>query len=72
VIPLLVDADVEKTVESKDLVTLPSGLQYRDIVLGNGPMPPIGYQVSHWSQWGGMHGQLMDMDALPAVEANRL
>mmetsp|Transcript_26986 Transcript_26986/g.59012 ORF Transcript_26986/g.59012 Transcript_26986/m.59012 type:complete len:217 (+) Transcript_26986:76-726(+) len=32
-------------IEAKELVTLPSGLQYRDIVVGRGPSPPVGYQV---------------------------
>lgn len=27
------------------LETLPSGLQYRDIVKGKGPSPPVGFQV---------------------------
>jgi peptidylprolyl isomerase len=26
-------------------VTLPSGLAYQDIVVGNGPTPPVGYQI---------------------------
>jgi FKBP-type peptidyl-prolyl cis-trans isomerase len=28
-----------------ELVTLPSGLSYRDIVVGDGPSPPPGFQV---------------------------
>ena len=45
VIPLLCDADCEKSIESLELVTLPSGLQYRDVVVGKGSTPPVGYQV---------------------------
>jgi hypothetical protein len=33
--------------ESKELVTTASGLQYRDIVVGSGPSPPVGFQVRH-------------------------
>ena len=39
------DADCVKGLEGTELVTLPSGLQYKDVVVGKGPTPPTGYQV---------------------------
>lgn len=41
----LCDPECTKTLDGKELVTLPSGLQYRDVLVGNGPMPPVGFQV---------------------------
>ena len=45
VVPVLCDAECVKALEGKELVTLPSGLQYKDVVVGKGPVPPTGYQV---------------------------
>lgn len=42
---VLCDAACLAALEKLELVTLPSGLQYRDIVVGKGPTPQIGYQV---------------------------
>lgn len=39
------DAACTAQLESAELVTLPSGLQYRDIKAGTGPQPKVGYQV---------------------------
>lgn len=44
-VPVLCDAECNKALEGKEIVTLPSGLQYKDIVIGKGSTPPIGYQV---------------------------
>ena len=38
-------ACTEQLEASTEMVTLPSGLQYRDIVVGKGPKPQVGYQV---------------------------
>ncbi len=43
---VLCDAACTKELETKELITLPSGLQYRDLKEGKGPMPPTGYQAS--------------------------
>ena len=45
VIRVVCDADCVKGLEGTELVTLPSGLQYKDVVVGKGPTPPTGYQV---------------------------
>lgn len=42
---LLCDAECAAKLESVEAVTTPSGLQYKDIVVGSGPNPPIGFQV---------------------------
>lgn len=42
---VLCDDACMEALEAKEMVTLPSGLQYRDVVLGKGPSPPTGYQV---------------------------
>ncbi|EFJ23376.1 hypothetical protein SELMODRAFT_99440, partial [Selaginella moellendorffii] len=42
----LCDNACESELENAPMVTTPSGLQYKDIVLGNGPSPPIGFQVA--------------------------
>ena len=39
------EADCLKDLENRELVTLPSGLQYKEIVGGKGASPPVGYQV---------------------------
>ncbi len=47
-----------------DLVTLPSGVQYRDEVVGTGPQPQSGQSVSvHYTGWlddGGKPGRKFD------------
>mmetsp|Transcript_42 Transcript_42/g.83 ORF Transcript_42/g.83 Transcript_42/m.83 type:complete len:253 (+) Transcript_42:25-783(+) len=43
---LLCDGDCEKLLEKSPLVETRSGLSYRDIVVGTGPKPPKGYQVT--------------------------
>ena len=42
---LLCDAACEAALKDTPLVELPSGLSYRDIKVGSGPAPPVGYQV---------------------------
>uniref|UniRef100_A0A0F7H096 peptidylprolyl isomerase n=1 Tax=Geranium maderense TaxID=28964 RepID=A0A0F7H096_9ROSI len=44
--PRLCDASCEKELENVPMVTTESGLQYKDIVVGSGPSPPIGFQVA--------------------------
>lgn len=44
--PKLCDADCEKELENAPMVTTESGLQYKDIRVGQGPSPPIGFQVA--------------------------
>ena len=44
-VKVLCDADCVKSLDSIEMVTTPSGLQYKDIVVGDGEMPPIGFQV---------------------------
>ncbi len=34
-----------QSLDKIEMVTLPSGLQYRDIVVGEGPTPPVGFQA---------------------------
>lgn len=41
----LCDASCLESLEKLELVSLPSGLQYRDIVVGKGANPPVGFQV---------------------------
>jgi peptidylprolyl isomerase len=44
--PLLCDASCAAGLEkAAELITTPSGLQYRDIVVGKGPQPVVGFQV---------------------------
>ncbi|KAL8201816.1 hypothetical protein R6Q57_010963 [Mikania cordata] len=45
-IPKLCDESCEKELENVPMVTTESGLQYKDIKVGSGPTPPIGYQVA--------------------------
>ncbi|KAI3797935.1 hypothetical protein L1987_33200 [Smallanthus sonchifolius] len=45
-IPKLCDDSCEKELENVPMVTTESGLQYKDIKVGSGPNPPIGYQVA--------------------------
>ena len=42
---VLCDAECVKSLDSIEMVTTPSGLQYKDIIVGDGEMPPIGFQV---------------------------
>lgn len=42
----LCTADCEASLDSIPTVTTESGLQYKDIVVGKGPSPPIGFQVA--------------------------
>uniref|UniRef100_A0A0F7GZ75 peptidylprolyl isomerase n=1 Tax=Erodium trifolium TaxID=337410 RepID=A0A0F7GZ75_9ROSI len=44
--PRLCDASCEKELENVPMVTTESGLQYKDIVVGSGPSPPVGFQVA--------------------------
>eukprot|EP00899_Mesostigma_viride_P000565 jgi/Mesvir1/10509/Mv15920-RA.1 len=42
----LCDTVCESELEKLPLVTTASGLQYRDIVVGTGPKPPVGFQIT--------------------------
>ncbi|POO01997.1 Peptidyl-prolyl cis-trans isomerase, FKBP-type [Trema orientale] len=44
--PKLCDDACEKELENVPLVTTESGLQYKDIKVGDGPSPPVGFQVA--------------------------
>ncbi|XP_059632953.1 peptidyl-prolyl cis-trans isomerase FKBP16-3, chloroplastic isoform X2 [Cornus florida] len=44
--PRLCDNACEKELENVPMVTTESGLQYKDIKVGEGPSPPIGFQVA--------------------------
>ncbi|WCJ41275.1 FKBP-like peptidyl-prolyl cis-trans isomerase family protein [Euphorbia peplus] len=44
--PKLCDDDCEKELENVPMVTTESGLQYKDIKVGRGPTPPVGFQVA--------------------------
>uniref|UniRef100_A0A0D9XAC7 peptidylprolyl isomerase n=1 Tax=Leersia perrieri TaxID=77586 RepID=A0A0D9XAC7_9ORYZ len=44
--PKLCDAACEKDLDNAPMVTTESGLQYKDIKVGEGPSPPIGFQVA--------------------------
>uniref|UniRef100_A0A0F7GYZ7 peptidylprolyl isomerase n=1 Tax=Hypseocharis bilobata TaxID=253189 RepID=A0A0F7GYZ7_9ROSI len=44
--PRLCDDKCEKELENVPMVTTESGLQYKDIKVGSGPSPPIGFQVA--------------------------
>ena len=44
-VKVLCDAECVKSLDSIEMVTTPSGLQYKDIIVGDGEMPPIGFQV---------------------------
>ncbi|CAN6844904.1 unnamed protein product [Brassica oleracea] len=44
--PRLCEAECEKELENVPMVTTESGLQYKDIKVGKGPSPPVGYQVA--------------------------
>jgi peptidylprolyl isomerase len=40
---LLCDAACAADIEARDMVTTPSGLQFRDIVVGTGPAAAVGF-----------------------------
>jgi len=42
---LLCDAACEKTLEGKDFESTASGLRYKDVLVGSGESPPVGFQV---------------------------
>lgn len=42
---ILCDADCVSALDSAEMVTTASGLQYKDIKVGTGPTPPTGYQA---------------------------
>ncbi|XAR71068.1 Peptidylprolyl isomerase [Bertholletia excelsa] len=44
--PRLCDSTCEKELENVPMVTTESGLQYKDIKVGEGPTPPVGFQVA--------------------------
>ncbi|XP_038875118.1 peptidyl-prolyl cis-trans isomerase FKBP16-3, chloroplastic isoform X1 [Benincasa hispida] len=44
--PKLCDNACEKELENVPMVTTESGLQYKDIKVGGGPSPPVGFQVA--------------------------
>ncbi|PKA55784.1 Peptidyl-prolyl cis-trans isomerase FKBP16-3, chloroplastic [Apostasia shenzhenica] len=44
--PKLCDEACEKELENVSMVTTESGLQYKDIKVGSGPSPPVGFQVA--------------------------
>ncbi|ESQ38980.1 hypothetical protein EUTSA_v10001621mg [Eutrema salsugineum] len=44
--PRLCEAECEKELENVPMVTTESGLQYKDIKVGTGPSPPVGFQVA--------------------------
>ncbi|KAK3122304.1 hypothetical protein QOZ80_8BG0667820 [Eleusine coracana subsp. coracana] len=44
--PKLCDAACESELENVPMVTTESGLQYKDIKVGEGPSPPVGFQVA--------------------------
>ncbi|KAG8087803.1 hypothetical protein GUJ93_ZPchr0010g10799 [Zizania palustris] len=44
--PKLCDAACENELENVPMVTTESGLQYKDIKVGEGPSPPVGFQVA--------------------------
>ncbi|KAK9288548.1 hypothetical protein L1049_017007 [Liquidambar formosana] len=44
--PRLCDDNCETELENVPMVTTESGLQYKDIKVGEGPSPPIGFQVA--------------------------
>jgi peptidylprolyl isomerase len=44
-VKLLCDAACEETLKTAELVTTPSGLQYRDVVVGDGAKPEPGFQA---------------------------
>ncbi|KAL6191483.1 hypothetical protein ACLB2K_037873 [Fragaria x ananassa] len=44
--PRLCDNSCEQQLENVPMVTTESGLQYKDIKVGQGPSPPVGFQVA--------------------------
>eukprot|EP00246_Nothoceros_aenigmaticus_P018402 TRINITY_DN9601_c0_g1_i1.p1 TRINITY_DN9601_c0_g1~~TRINITY_DN9601_c0_g1_i1.p1 ORF type:complete len:226 (-),score=29.53 TRINITY_DN9601_c0_g1_i1:210-887(-) len=46
VLAKICDADCERELENIPTTTTSSGLQYKDITVGQGPSPPVGFQVT--------------------------
>ncbi len=46
---LLCGPECMSTIDQIKMVNLPSGLQYKEIKEGTGPIPPVGFQVSQLS-----------------------
>ncbi|KAL8104399.1 peptidyl-prolyl cis-trans isomerase FKBP16-3, chloroplastic isoform X1 [Apium graveolens] len=44
--PMLCDEECQKELENAPMITTESGLQYKDIKVGAGPSPPVGFQVA--------------------------
>ncbi|KAJ0972280.1 hypothetical protein J5N97_020239 [Dioscorea zingiberensis] len=44
--PKLCDEACEKELENVPMITTETGLQYKDIKVGEGPSPPVGFQVA--------------------------
>ena len=44
-VKVLCDAACERALEETEMVTTKSGLRYKDIVVGDGVEPPVGFQV---------------------------
>jgi len=44
--PKLCDKDCEAELENIPMITTESGLQYKEIIVGQGPSPPVGFQVA--------------------------
>ncbi|KAL1805317.1 hypothetical protein ACET3Z_028385 [Daucus carota] len=44
--PMLCDEECQKELENVPMITTESGLQYKDIKVGAGPSPPVGFQVA--------------------------
>ena len=42
---LLCNAECMRTIDDLKMFNLPSGLQYKEIKQGTGPIPPVGFQV---------------------------
>jgi hypothetical protein len=58
-VKVICDAECSAKLESVPEVSLPSGLKYKDIVVGNGPTPPVGFQV--WAPRGGRSGEGLEV-----------
>ena len=56
---LICDAACETTINDAELVTTQSGLQYRDIKVGDGVQPEIGFQVGKFILILVQYGQLV-------------
>ena len=47
---LLCASECASNIDQIKMVNLPSGLQYKDIKEGTGPVPPVGFQVTECSR----------------------